>query len=308
MARITDPSAAGTALLLRWLAALQAERGIAENTVEAYRRDVAGFLSFLTEYNGQTSGRAALNRVTARDMRAWITSERENGLSARSVARALSAVKSFYGWLADAEGIDGTDVRATRTPKLRQRLPRPVEKTAAKNMIALAEDASHPWVGARDVAVLTLLYGCGLRISEALSLTGRNVPLGDTLRITGKGGKERQVPVLPQVQSAVMSYVETCPFPIERDEALFRGVRGGALSPRIIQKVVADLRIALGLPDTATPHALRHAFATHLLSAGGDLRSIQELLGHASLSTTQVYTALDESDLLAVYERAHPRA
>jgi len=235
--------------------------------------------------------------------------ERERGLGARSMARALSAVKQFTAWVADRSGADATAVLAARGPKYRRKLPRPLSVEGAAAMLdQVGEGARHDWVGARDMAVLTLLYGCGLRISEALGLTGAEYPLPEVLRIKGKGGKERLVPVLPAARDTVADYVHQCPFEVERNAPLFRGVRGGPLNPRLIALAMEQTRARLGLPASATPHALRHSFATHLLSAGGDLRAIQELLGHASLSTTQGYTAVDATRLMEVYERAHPRA
>jgi integrase/recombinase XerC len=234
---------------------------------------------------------------------------RAGGLSPRSLARKLSAVKSFYRWLAEREGFEPTAVLSTRAPKFTKKLPRPLAQDAARAVLDTVELQSEtPWVAARDVAVVTLLYGCGLRISEALGLRGQDAPLPQVLRILGKGNKERLVPVLPAARAAVDRYLELCPWPQETDLPLFRGVRGGALNPRMIQGVMARTRMQLGLPSTATPHALRHSFATHLLEAGGDLRAIQELLGHASLSTTQAYTAVDTSHLMEVYQRAHPKA
>jgi len=221
----------------------------------------------------------------------------------------LSAVKSFYRWLANREGFEPTAVLSTRSPKFQPKLPRPLAEPAARAMIDTVElQATDPWIAARDSAVVTLLYGCGLRISEALGLTGADAPLPDVLRITGKGSKERIVPVLDVARDAVDAYVAICPYPVTADAPLFRAVRGGALAPRAIQKVMEKTRMQLGLPATATPHALRHSFATHLLAAGGDLRTIQELLGHASLSTTQAYTAVDAAHLMAVYDKAHPKA
>lgn len=258
---------------------------------------------------GEAQGRAALARVVLRDMRAWMANERANGIGARTLARKLSAVKGFYRWLAERDGFDATEILSTRSPKFTAKLPRPMASDAAESMISTTEAiAKNDWVGARDAAVVTLLYGCGLRISEALNLLGRDAPLPDTLRIIGKGGKERLVPVLPAAHDAVESYLQLCPHPQDLDKPLFRGVRGGALNPRQVQKVVEQARLQLGLPASATPHAFRHSFATHLLNAGGDLRAIQELLGHASLSTTQAYTAVDTARLMEVYEKAHPRA
>ena len=221
----------------------------------------------------------------------------------------LSAVKSFVKWMAERDGFDPSAVLMTRAPKFQKKLPRPLAEDAAKAMIDTVElQAREPWVAARDAAVVTLLYGCGLRISEALGLKGRDYPLPNVLRIVGKGGKERIVPVIDAARDAVAAYVRDCPHQIDPDTPLFRGVRGGQLSPVMIQKVMAQARMQLGLPATATPHALRHSFATHLLNAGGDLRAIQELLGHASLNTTQMYTAVDTARLMEVYRSAHPRA
>ncbi|MEM1073917.1 MAG: tyrosine recombinase XerC [Pseudomonadota bacterium] len=300
--------AAGDALQ-RWLQHMRAIKGAAPNTLTAYQGDVVEFLSFMTAHKAEPQGLRALTRISVTDMRAWMAQIRSTGVSARSLARKLSAVKAFYAWLAEREGFEPTAVLSTRAPKFQKKLPRPLAEDAARDLIDAIEFQSDvPWVAARDVAVVTLLWGCGLRISEALGLTGADVPLQATLRIHGKGGKERLVPVLPASRQAVDSYMEICPFSPAADAPLFRGVRGGALSPAAIQKVMARARMQLGLPASATPHAMRHSFATHLLNAGGDLRAIQELLGHASLSTTQAYTAVDTARLMEVYERTHPKA
>ncbi|MEM6385855.1 MAG: tyrosine recombinase XerC [Pseudomonadota bacterium] len=293
----------------RWLAEIGSVRGRAEKTLAAYQQDVLAFLNFLQGYEGASQGKRALASLSTRTMRAWMAHERERGLSARSLARALSAVKNFVSWMAEREGFDPSAVLMTRAPRFKAKLPRPLAEDAARSMLQVVEDVSEvPWVAARDVAVLTLLYGCGLRISEALSLRYEDLPLSDSLRITGKGGKERLVPVIAAARDAVARYQQLCPFDLEAEIPIFRGVRGGALSPRQVQKTMALARATLGLPATATPHAMRHSFATHLLNAGGDLRAIQELLGHASLSTTQTYTAVDTARLMEVYETAHPRA
>jgi integrase/recombinase XerC len=302
-------SGGAVALLRDWLAQLSAVRGASPRTITAYRRDVAGYLGFLAGHLGGPVGAAALGRVTVSDMRAWMARERARGLGARSLARALSAVKSFHAWLAEAQGIEASAVLASRGPRLKARLPRPVAPDAAKRLIETVElQSTEPWVGARDVAVTTLLYGCGLRISEALGLTWGTAPLGDSIRIRGKGGRERLVPVLPVARAAVEAYRTLCPHDPGADGPLFLGTRGGPLNQRSVQKVVAGARAQLGLPATATPHALRHSFATHLLEAGGDLRAIQELLGHASLATTQVYTGVDQVRLMEAYLAAHPKA
>jgi len=295
--------------LQSWLDGQRALNGASENTLDAYSRDVAGFLTFMTEHKGEAQGLSPLSKISVGDMRSWMAFTRGKDVGPRSLARKLSAVKSFYRWLSDREGFEPTAVLATRSPKFQKKLPRPLSKDAARDVIdAVDLQSDTPWISARDQAVVTLLYGCGLRISEALSLTGSHLPLEETLRIIGKGGKERIVPVLPAARDAVVHYAKICPFPIEAGTALFLGKRGGKLNPRMVQKVMERTRMQLGLPATATPHAMRHSFATHLLNAGGDLRAIQELLGHASLSTTQAYTAVDTTHLMDVYARAHPKA
>ena len=295
--------------LENWLASARALKGAAENTITAYRSDVLEFIVFLTAHHAEPQGLKPLARVTTPDMRAFMAHLRGQGAAPRSMARKLSAVKSFYRWLAEREGFEPTAVIMARAPKFQKKLPRPLDESAARAMIETVEmQSADSWIGARDAAVVTLLYGCGLRISEALGLRGRDWPMGESLRITGKGGKERIVPVLPVARDAVGIYLQLCPYEPEPEAPIFRGARGGALNPRLIQKVTEKARLQLGLPATATPHAMRHSFATHLLAAGGDLRAIQELLGHASLSTTQAYTAVDEVHLMKVYEAPHPKA
>ena len=304
------PSDAMRDALEQWCTHLRAIEGASPATLDAYRRDVTSFLGFLTAHLGGPFGPSALADLHTRDMRAWMAHERASGLSARSLARALSAVKNFSQWLAERHGLEITPILSIRAPRYHKKLPRPLDVSDASDLLqqAGADPAQPDWVRARDTAVLTLLYGCGLRISEALGLTTDVVPLGQSLRIRGKGNKERLVPVLPVARDAVERYAVLYPGSLPPDGPLFRGVRGGALNPRIIQRAMENLRLGLGLPPTATPHALRHSFATHLLNAGGDLRAIQDLLGHASLSTTQAYTAVDAGRLLDVYQTAHPRA
>ena len=303
------PSDGAVALMGDWLAQLAAVRGASPRTIDAYRADVAGYLGFLAGHWGGPAGASTLARVSTADLRAWMAHVRGRGLSARSLARALSAVKSFHGWLAEAHGLPAAAVTATRGPRVRTRLPRPVAPDAARALIATVEAQSpEPWMAARDAAVVTLLYGCGLRISEALGLRQADAPLGEMLRVRGKGGRERLVPVLPVAARAVEAYRALVPFAPDPAGPLFRGVRGGPLNQRHLQKVMADARMQLGLPATATPHALRHSFATHLLEAGGDLRTIQELLGHATLATTQIYTGVDQARLMEVYAATHPKA
>lgn len=291
-----------------WLVHVTAIRGQSVKTVNAYRRDVSGYLGFMTNHLGGPLGKSALAAITITDMRAWMAHERRRGLTARSLARSLSAVKSFYRWMSEIHGLEASSVLATRAPKFKAGLPHPVAKADAKTLITTAEFQSlEGWVGARDTAVLTLLYGCGLRISEALDLTYSQTPLPEVLKIRGKGGKERIVPVIPAARAAVDAYLRLCPHSHDPETPLFLGVRGKRLNPRQIQKVMEQVRMQLGLPSSATPHALRHSFATHLLEAGGDLRTIQELLGHSSLSTTQTYTAVDQARLMEVYKKAHPK-
>lgn len=296
------------AALLAWLAELRALKNAAPLTVAAYARDLRAFLAFLADHRGEPPQPADLTALPATDLRAWMAAARSRGLSARSLARAMSAVKGFVGWLSDRRGEDATAVLSSRLPRYRRSLPRPLSEADARRMTATVGDAAtEDWIAARDVAVVTLLYACGLRISEALGLTAA-LPLPGTLRIRGKGGKERLVPVLPAARAAVATYAALCPFPLPPTQALFRGAKGGPLNPRQIALAMERTRAALGLPASATPHAMRHSFATHLLSAGGDLRAIQELLGHASLSTTQGYTAVDTARLMDSYAAAHPRS
>lgn len=294
--------------LTRWLETEAATRDRSPHTINAYRADLLAFLSFLGRHNGEAATPKSLGTLRQADMRAFAASERARGLSARSLARRQSAVRSFLRWLSDREGHDLSAALSTRSPKYARSLPRPLTPEQAQDALDMVA-AGHetPWVAARDMAVMTLLWGCGLRISEALGLNGADWPFREALTIRGKGGKERHVPVLPVASDAVGDYLRQCPWRLAPDQPLFRGVRGGRLGPDQIEGALRRARAVLGLPSTATPHALRHSFATHLLAAGGDLRTIQELLGHASLSTTQVYTGVDDAHLLAVYRSAHPR-
>ena len=294
--------------LAQWLQGEAATRDRSPHTITAYRDDTIAFLSFLGGHWAEGATPKSLAALKQTDMRAFAASERARGLSARSLARRLSAVRSFLRWISDRQGYDLSAALSTRGPKYQRSLPRPLAPDQAR---ALLDHAEHhhpePWIAARDAAVLTLLYGCGLRISEALSLTGADWPLREALTIRGKGGRERMVPVLPVASDAIAEYLRLCPWPLEKDGPLFRGARGGPLRAGVLEGAMARMRQSLGLPPTATPHALRHSFATHLLSAGGDLRTIQELLGHASLATTQVYTGVDDARLMEVYRKAHPR-
>lgn len=295
----------------RWLRHLAAERRVSPETVEAYDRDVDQFLRFLTGHLGGPPTLATLSELKPADLRAFLARRRSDGIGARSLGRNLAGVRSLVRFLERHDGVNAAPYRAVHAPKAGRSLPHPVAASAALRLVDPAESlAAEEWIARRDAAVFALLYGCGLRISEALGILRRDAPVGAarTLRVTGKGGKTRLVPLLPAVTAAVDAYLAACPFVLSPDEPLFRGAKGGPLSPRLIQLAIERLRGTLGLSDTATPHALRHAFATHLLGAGGDLRTIQELLGHASLSTTQIYTEVDAARLLDVWSKTHPRA
>ena len=298
------------AALKGWLSHLAQERRAAKLTIEAYSRDVGDFLRFLSFYDGDAPNVARLGALTRADIRAWLAARKQRGLIAASNARALSAVKSLARRLVRDGRIEIGVLGTQRGPRLPRSVPKPLNAAEAEALFDNVELVSdEPWLQKRDLAVLLLLYGCGLRISEALGLTRGDAPkAGGTLRITGKGGKTRLVPVLPVVAEAIEDYLGACPWPSAKAGPLFAGAKGGPLNPRIIQRSLQSLRAQLGLPETATPHALRHSFATHLLAGGGDLRAIQELLGHASLSTTQRYTEIDAAQLLSVYQAAHPRA
>lgn len=300
-----DATSAALDLLARFLDQLGAVKGRSAKTIEAYRRDISGYLGFLSAHLGMRVSQASLGDVSIMDLRAWMAARRRDGISGRSLARELSAVRSFYAWLDTAHGVTCPAIHNVRSPKVPQRLPRPIAVPDAKRVVAASGSHAEPWIAARDTAALTLIWGSGLRISEALGIPRAAAPLDDAVRVTGKGGKQRDVPVLPVARDAIEAYLRLCPYPETAGQALFLGARGGPLSQGVLQKAMRTARMALGLPASATPHALRHSFATHLLEAGGDLRSIQELLGHASLSTTQIYTAVDEARLLEVYERSH---
>ena len=292
-----------------WLGVKSALEGSSSNTLVAYRRDVLDFLSFLTIHSGNKNGASQLDSIDQVSMRSWIAENRRSGKTSRSIARQLSSVKSFYKWFAKRRGIDPTMVLITKAPKFQKKLPRALSKEAAKEIsqsIDLTDN--EPWVIARDTAVILLLYGCGLRISEALSLKYSEMPFTDTLKIQGKGDKFRIIPILQIAREAVENYLNTLPFTLNGNDNIFRGVRGGSLNPRSIQLVMKLIREKLGIASNATPHSLRHSFATHLLTSGADLRSIQELLGHSSLSTTQIYTSVDSSRLMDVYSKTHPKA
>ncbi|PWC54906.1 tyrosine recombinase XerC [Azospirillum sp. TSO22-1] len=295
--------------LAHWHRWLVSEKAVSPHTLSAYTGDVAEFLKFLTGYHGRPPSMNDLGGLKATDFRAWLAARAGDGLIAASRARALAAVRNLFRWLDRSGRLHNAAIGTLSTPKAKRPVPRPLtERDAATLLDTAGNEPDAPWIGRRDRALFTLLYGCGLRISEALDLPRRNAPLDDTLRVLGKGRKERMVPVLPAVNEAVRAYLDACPFDPGPDGPLFLGARGKRLQPAIAQRQMQHLRHLMGLPETATPHALRHSFATHLLAGGGDLRAIQDLLGHASLSTTQRYTDVEAEQLLAVYNGAHPRA
>lgn len=292
------------ALLTEWREYLASSRRRSPHTVRAY---VATAERWLGRIDAADWG--AVARLGPGDLRMQLALRRAEGLSNVSAARELSALKAFLAYARGQAGLEDAAPPRLRGPRIKKGLPRPVTPDEAANLAeTVNEAAAEGWIGARDRAVLLLLYGAGLRIAEALSLKGKDAPLGETLVVTGKGNKQRVVPILPLVREAVADYVARCPFPPDPAGPLFRGAKGGQLSQGMVQKTMARARVALGLPDTATPHALRHSFATHLLGAGADLRSLQELLGHASLGSTQIYTRVDAATMLEAYRSAHPRA
>lgn len=300
--------------LALWREYLTSERQLAAKSIEAYERDSRQFLQFLYAHRGETISLDLLDQLTVRDFRSFLAHRRRTGNSSRSLSRTLSAIRMMFRFLGKRGVVENQAVLAVQMPKIPHSVPKPLEMKKARALVSSGDVAQREnapeWIGLRDSAVLTLLYGSGLRISEALGLARKQAPTSerDMLTIRGKGGKERLVPVLPVSHEAISSYLAKCPHLLGPDDPLFVGEQGNRLSPRIIQYVMARLRGAFGLPETATPHALRHSFATHLLGNGADLREIQELLGHASLSTTQIYTEVDSAHLLRIYDGAHPRA
>lgn len=294
--------------MARWASYLQHDRRRSAHTVRAYVATAHRLIDFLGGYRGELVDAEALTRVSSADLRAFLADRRADGLGNASAARELSGVRAFLRYAAEQQGIPARLPR-TRAPKRPRTLPRPAAPDEAMNLAETAADsAGEPWIGARDLAILLLLYGAGLRVAEAMSLKASVLPIGATLRVTGKRSKTRIVPVVAAVREAIHDYARQCPYPLRGEVPLFVGARGGPLNPDLVRRSVAAARRQLGLPDTLTPHALRHSFATHLLARGADLRSLQELLGHASLSSTQIYTAVDAARLLDVYRHAHPRA
>ena len=292
-----------------WRRWLDSERRASHHTADAYGRDLSAFLAFLSDHLGGEASLGDLSKLRPADFRSYLAHRANTGVARSSIARGMSTLRNFFRFLELSDLAHNPAVKAVKTPRLPQSVPKALDEDEALAAITSAgEMYDEPWLAARDTALFLMLYGCGLRIGEALSLTCGDVPKGDTLRILGKGQKERIVPVLPVVREAISAYRKICPFAPEADAPLFVGKRGKVLNPGVVQRQVRRLRAMLGLAETATPHALRHSFATHLLAKGGDLRTIQELLGHASLSTTQRYTVVDAARLSKVYDAAHPRA
>lgn len=315
---ISDLATAGIALpaepalnraVDEWRQWLGVERNCSPHTLDGYSRDLAAFLGFLAEHQGQLVGLPDLANLAASDFRGYLARRAGDGLTRSSTARALSSLRNFFRFLEKRGLAANAAIGAVRTPKLPRGVPKPLSAEDAKSALSVAFDLhEEPWQAARDQALFTLIYGCGLRISEALGLAVGAIPEGDAITITGKGNKQRVVPLLPIVKDRISAYLSLCPYPRGKRDPLFVGARGQRLNPGVVQRQMRKVRATLGLPDTATPHALRHSFATHLLAGGGDLRTIQELLGHASLSTTQRYTEVDAKRLIDIYKDAHPRA
>ncbi|HUS95848.1 MAG TPA: tyrosine recombinase XerC [Hyphomicrobiaceae bacterium] len=293
-----------------WHDHLTLERGHSDKTLDAYERDLRQFLGHLHTHLRRPPCLGDLGALEAKSFRTFMAARRREGITSRSLARSMAALRAFFRWLEAQDILKNRAILQVAMPKIPHSVPKPITVEKAAGVVAGGPEALLDWVKARDTAVLLLLYGGGLRISEALGIQLKDAPTAqrDVLRVTGKGRKERLVPILPVTIEAINSYLAMCPYPLEPDDLMFRGAKGGPLSPRIIQLTVERMRHSMGLPETTTPHALRHSFATHLLASGGDLRQIQELLGHASLSTTQVYTEVGRDRLLEVYDAAHPRA
>ena len=295
-------------LIQNWSRYLISEKGYSKHTLTAYGHDLASFLIFLTAHRGTTIDEGLLAALNIRDFRAFLANRKNTGLSSSSLNRVLSSIRNFYRYLARHHNIENDAIHALQGPKIPHKVPRPLSVEGAKTMLeTIGGFTENDWISIRDSAVIALLYGCGLRINEALSLNAEDRPTGDTMRIIGKRNKERIVPILPLVKEAIDSYISACPYDLKPGTALFRGMKGRRLNARMIQLAMQKVRNAFGLPDNATPHALRHSFATHLLSNGGDLRTIQELLGHADLSSTQIYTEVDSARLMDVYDKAFRR-
>ncbi|MDA0781803.1 MAG: tyrosine recombinase XerC [Rickettsiales bacterium] len=290
----------------QWYSYLKNERQYSAHTLRAYQSDLISFFDFQNHHRGEAVTLSVLEKLEVRDFRAWLAHRQRSAMSNKATARAVSTIRSFYKYIEKQEIIKNHAVFSVSSPKVTKSVPRALSSTDAVDAgSAIGQLSDEDWVSKRDMALLTLIYGCGLRISEALSLTITDLPIGESLKITGKGNKEREVPVLPIVRDRINEYVDACPF--NMNESIFIGVRGGSLTPEVFRRQLKNLRCMLGLPDSATPHAFRHSFATHLLEKGVGLREIQELLGHSSLASTQIYTKVDTKNLLEAFEKAHPK-
>lgn len=288
---------------------MEHEKRVSPNTLDAYCRDLAAFFIFMAEHLGAVPSLSNLESLDVRDYRGFLAQRSRQGLSPSSIARSISTIRNFYRFLNKTRGISNAVIKTIRSPRPKKLLPKPLDSSQAMDLLAkIKETQGEPWLVARDLALFSLLYGCGLRIAEGLSLNDADIKDLETIRVTGKGNKQRILPVLPSVRTSIENYLSLRPFRYSPNDPLFRGLRGKRLNPGVVQRRMRELRKTLGLPETATPHALRHSFATHLLSAGGDLRTIQELLGHSSLSTTQRYTKVDANRLFEVYQKSHPRS
>ncbi|MGD9637959.1 MAG: tyrosine recombinase XerC [Alphaproteobacteria bacterium] len=297
------------ALIAAWLDWLKLEKRVSLHTIDGYARDLAAFLGFACEHTGDLPTIKILNNLKIADFRAFLSLRLASGISRSSMARAMSSLHNFYKWGRKEKKLFNDNIKGVKAPKVPKSVPKPLAKDEAFDVIEIAKELyDEPWLANRDAAIFTLLYGCGLRISEALSLDIKDIPDSSFLKIRGKGDKERIVPVLPEVKEAILKYYNSRPFTKEKDEPLFVGLRGKRLDPGVVQRQMRKIRAYAGLPETATPHALRHSFATHLLEGSGNLRAVQELLGHSSLSTTQRYTEVDTGMMLKIYNKAHPRA
>ena len=309
MKKYNELSKDGYSLIEGWKIHAQNYRKLSNQTIFSYATDLKFFLAFLENYKNSKISINKLEKLEPREIRAWLAHEINLGISSTTLNRYLSSIKDFFNWLNEKKYIYNNSISIVKMPKKEHKLPRPIEENYILEVISLiSKNNALPWIAARNISVIALLYGCGLRISEALSIKMNDYPFKETLKVEGKGGKERVIPIIPFVRNCIKKYIFLCPYHKNKSEFLFLGKRGNKLNARIIQKEIENCRKQLGLPETATPHALRHSFATHLLSAGGDLRTIQDLLGHSSLSSTQIYTKVDPKRLIEVYKKTHPKA
>ena len=295
-------------LVDEWIKFTVSFKQLSKNTIISYEYDIVYFLTFIERHLGGPISLKALDSLTLTDFRAWLADKKRVGSSTSTLIRCISSVKGFFDWLNEKKGLSNIYIHSLHVPRKEKKLPRPIAEDSLTQLLSSISDEEKNWVTKRNLAVIALLYGCGLRISEALNLQRNVYPFGDFIKVKGKGGKSRIIPMIPFVKKTIAEYVEACPFHKHKKDYLFLGTRGNQLSPRIIQKEVQRVRHSLGLPSSATPHALRHSFATHILASGGDLRTLQDLLGHSSLSSTQIYTAVDQEKIMRVYRQTHPKA